>query len=200
MVVIDVEKQDQSLRREADALLARYAILAILERYGKPHLTGSYSLQLMTWRDLDIYLEMPAPETVPFLELGRQLGEALLPRKLSFTDHLNFPTTEAVTGLYWGIQTGVLSRGGWKIDVWGVTPAVCSERLAHCDSLRARLDVQTRLAVLSIKHEICRLPEYRKTITSQHIYDAVLQGGARSVADFWRYFLSRMGEQTRSAG
>ena len=42
------------------------------------------------------------------------------PRKASYTDHLHFPATENVPGLYWGIHTGLLSDGGWKIDIWGV--------------------------------------------------------------------------------
>ena len=176
---VNLTEQDEALRREADALLAR--ILPILRDFGTPHVSGSYSLQLMTWRDLDIYLEMTPPDAVAFLELGRRLGETLHPRKMSFTDHLNFPATEPVTGLYWGIRSD-----GWKIDVWGVAPEVCSERLGCCESLRARLTPETRLAILTIKNEICRLPEYRKTITSQDIYEAVLDRGARSVADFRR--------------
>lgn len=180
------------LRMEADALLARTGVIPILQEFGQPHVSGSYSLQLMTWRDLDIYLEMSVLDAVRFLELGRRLGEALLPRKLSFTDHLNFPTTEAVSGLYWGVQTDVPARGGWKIDLWAVSPTVCAERLAHCEAIRSRLTAPARLAILSIKDEVCRLPEYRKTITSQHVYDAVLEGGARSLADFRRLLESRV--------
>ena len=115
-----LELQDEQLRAEADALLSRHGILNILTQFGTPHLSGSYSLQLMTWRDLDIYLEMQPPDNERFMDLGRQLGHALKPRKLSFTDHFNFPTTEVLSGLYWGIRTDELSRGGWKIDVWGV--------------------------------------------------------------------------------
>ena len=31
-------------------------LLTVLARYGEPHLIGSYSLRLMTWRDLDIHV------------------------------------------------------------------------------------------------------------------------------------------------
>jgi len=177
----DLDAQDEALRREADALLARNGVLEILAEFGTPHISGSYSLRLMTWRDLDIYLETPSPDAVAFVRLGVQLAEALRPRKMSFTDHLNFPATEPVTGLYWGIQAQ-----GWKLDLWAVTPEVCAERLAQCAAIGARLTAETRAAILAIKNEVCRLPEYRKSITSQHIYDAVLDSGSRSVADFWR--------------
>ena len=186
MTALELDEQDRSLRLEAEALLARHGIVAVLQDFGRPHLSGSYSLNLMTWRDLDIYLEMQTVDSARFLDMGQRLGNALRPRKLSFTDHLNFPSTEAVTGLYWGIQTDALSRGGWKLDLWGVTPAVCAERLAHCESIRVRLNPETRGAILRIKNEVCRAPGYRDTITSQHVYDAVLLRGASSLEDFWR--------------
>jgi hypothetical protein len=34
---------------------------------------------------------------------------------------------------------------------------------------------------------VCRRPEYRKTITSQQIYDAVLNSGVRTTEDFWKF-------------
>jgi hypothetical protein len=187
VTLAELDEQDRMLRREAEDLVERYGVLDILARFGTPHISGSYSLRLMTWRDLDIYLEMQPIAKERFLELGRQLGDVLGPRKLSFTDHLNFPATEPVNGLYWGIQTDVLSRGGWKIDIWGVTPGECAARLAHCSALAARIGERERHAILAIKNEVCRDPGYRGTITSQQVYDAVLMAGASSVDDFWRF-------------
>lgn len=183
----DLDEQDRRLRAEADALLSRHGIPGILREFGKPHVSGSYALRLMTWRDLDIYLELAAVDVPRFLALGLRLGEALRPRKLSFTDHVHFPATEPVAGLYWGVQTGALDAGGWKIDLWGATGDVVSERLSHCDSLAAALTPARRRVILAIKDEVCRLPAYRGTITSQDVYDAVIHGGASSTEDFWRY-------------
>jgi hypothetical protein len=182
-----LDEQDRALRREADELLARYGLLDLLAQFGRPHVSGSYSLRLMTWRDLDIYLEMQPVDKRRFLDLGRQLGDVLSPRKLSFTDHLNFPATEPVNGLYWGIQTDALSRGGWKMDIWGVCPDECAARLAHCSSLAAQVGDGERQIILAIKNDVCRDPRYRDTVTSQRVYDAVLSGGASSTEEFWRY-------------
>src|ERR1051325_12227183 len=71
----DLEAQERSLRAEADALLRRYGVLGTLRRFGTPHIIGSYAMRLMTWRDLDIYLEMPSCETTSFLELGCEVGK-----------------------------------------------------------------------------------------------------------------------------
>ena len=179
-----LDEQDGRLRAEADALLRRSRVMDILRRFGTPHISGSYAMCLMTWRDLDIYLEMRPCDTRAFLELGRALGEALTPRKLSFTDHLHFPATEGLPGLYWGIRTADLAASGWKIDLWGVEPPTCAERLSRCESLAARVDRATRYRILRIKHAVCRLPEYRQTITSQQVYDAVLEMGVTTVEEF----------------
>ena len=184
---MDLVAQDRLLREEADRLLGRHDILAILGKFGQPHISGSYALQLMTWRDLDIYLEMPDLSCDGFLDLGRQLAIAIAPRKASFTDHLNFPATENVPGFYLGIHTDLLSRGGWKIDLWGVNAATCAERLRHNDRIAARLTPETRAAILSIKNEVCRDPRYRDTVTSQHVYDAVQSAGVRTLDEFWRH-------------
>jgi hypothetical protein len=193
---MNTEETDAALRGEADELLARTRIIELLSEYGRPHLSGSYSLQLMTWRDLDIYLELDTPDAVHFLELGARIGQALRPRKLSFTDHLNFPSTEVLSGLYWGIRTDELSRGGWKIDLWGVPPEVCAERLAHCDAIARKLTPRIRAAILQIKGDVCRLPCYRDSVTSQDIYDAAF-AGVDSTAGFWEYLEAVRGSRHR---
>ena len=180
------ERMAAELREEADRLLAGSGLMTLLREYGQPHASGSYSLGLMTWRDLDIYLELDPPDLHRFLDLGCRIGQALKPRKLSFTDHLNFASTEALSGLYWGIQTKELSKGGWKIDLWGVTPEVCAERLGHCQMLKRQLTPALRAAILAIKGDVCRHPAYRDIITSQDVYDAAL-AGARTTQDFWTY-------------
>ncbi|RLI51537.1 hypothetical protein DRO61_02215 [Candidatus Bathyarchaeota archaeon] len=51
------EKLNLTLISEANTILNDYNLLKILEKFGTPHIHGSYSLNLMTWRDLDLYLE-----------------------------------------------------------------------------------------------------------------------------------------------
>ena len=48
---------NEELKTEADELLYKKGVFDLLQKYGTPHVTGSYFLNLMTWRDLDIYLE-----------------------------------------------------------------------------------------------------------------------------------------------
>ncbi len=184
---LELIDQDRALRADADALLQRYGLLDMLRVHGKPRISGSYAMRLMTWRDLDIYLAMPEVSVERFLELGQKIATTLRPRKASFTDHVNFPSTEGIAGLYWGIHTGMLNDGGWKIDLWGVPADVASERVAYCDKIDAAMTNEMRRHVLAIKHVVCRHPRYRDTVTSQDVYDAVMTGGATTVEEFWSY-------------
>ncbi len=192
MTPAELIEQDCSLRAEADGLLARHGVLNILREHGEPHISGSYAMRLMTWRDLDIYLAMPDVTVRAFLDVGRQLVVALSPRKASYTDHLNFPATEGVRGFYLAIHTKPLDAGGWKIDVWGVSPELCEERMVYCERLAAEMTERSRQSALVIKNEVCRHPEYRNSVTSHDIYTAVLSGGCTSVEEFWRYHANHL--------
>jgi hypothetical protein len=48
---------NELIRKEADEIIYSKGLLKILSQYEIPHFTGSYSLRLMTWKDLNVYLE-----------------------------------------------------------------------------------------------------------------------------------------------
>ena len=75
---------NEQLHEEADDILDKKGLRKILDRYGILHVTGSYSLGLMTWRDLDIYLEAEGLAEQEFFELGKDIDSLLRPVKMSF--------------------------------------------------------------------------------------------------------------------
>jgi hypothetical protein len=195
MTLSELLEQDRLLRHEADKLLADHGLLDILREYGNPTISGSYAMRVMTWRDLDIYLAMRDLKISSFLELCHRLAIAVSPRKASYTDHLNFPATEGIPGLYLGLHTGPLEEGGWKIDLWGASAEVCNERVAYCERLTAAMSEATRRNVLTIKNVVCHHPEYRKSVTSHDIYTAVLSAGVTSLEQFWSYQANPLAER-----
>src|SRR5207302_11021026 len=68
---------DAALRAEADGLLGRTGLKDLLSRSGTVHVSGSYALRLMTWRDLDIYLETPGMTVSEFFALGSRIAALL---------------------------------------------------------------------------------------------------------------------------
>ncbi len=68
---MDPTSQSRALHEEADRILHERGLLALLARYGRPEVTGSHRLDLMTWRDLDLYVVAEAWTVDRFLEMGR---------------------------------------------------------------------------------------------------------------------------------
>ena len=80
----NADRIDPLLRQEADGLLREKGLHSLLGQYGEVHVTGSYALKLMAWRDLDIYLVSPNMAPRRFFELGGRVAELLNPAKMNF--------------------------------------------------------------------------------------------------------------------
>ena len=159
---------NEAIKKEADTMLHEKGLLDLLRSFGTPHVSGSYALDLMTWRDLDIYLEVEELKENRFFSLGGQL--ASLP-----------------DGLYWGIYLGNERKGAWKIDIWAVHSAECKRLLDYCAAIQGKLDEQKATQILAIKSRCWQDPEYRRSYSSMDIYTAVLEEGIRDYEGFERY-------------
>ena len=52
-----------------------------------------------------------------------------------------------------------------------------------------------RLEILAVKEAVCLLPEYRKSLLSVHIYEAVLEKQIRGIDAFLEWWQSTNGQQ-----
>jgi hypothetical protein len=189
-----LQSTDYEIRAEADRLLDS-GVRAILADYGDVHIVGSYALQLMTWRDLDIHLVDDDPRVEVFFDLGGRLAALLHPHRMHFRDESTTRTPDLPCGLYWGVYLGDERRGAWKIDIWQTDAQGFESVRRFCDGIAGRLDPSSRQAILSIKSACWAHPEYRRGFTSADVYDAVLDRGVRDVAGFWRDLMERKGVQ-----
>ena len=180
----DRDQRDQAIRTEADGLLGTKGLRGLLEDYGTPHVTGSYAMHLMTWRDLDIYLEAPNLSVESFFRLGGRIASCLAPVRMSFRNERINRTPNLPLGLYWGVYLGDERKGAWKIDIWAVDSEECERQLQFNRRLAAALTPSFRRKILSIKQACWKDPGYRKAYTSQDIYRAVIEQGIEDVDDF----------------
>ena len=175
---------DQLIRREADKILHQKGLLSLLKRYGTPHVAGSYVLQLMTWRDLDIYLEADEIVEARFFHLGGQIASILCPVRMHFRNERIGQTEGLPRGLYWRVYLGDERRGDWKIDIWTLDGGQYQQALAYEADLARQLTPETRLSILRIKSQCWQDPGYRRSFSSQDIYRAVLEEGVTSMNEF----------------
>jgi hypothetical protein len=179
--------QNDLIHREADEVLYSRGLFRLLSEYGTVHLTGSYSMNLMTWRDLDIYLESPALSLPDWFTLGGKIAFLLQPARMHFRNELIGQTEGLPKGYYWGIHLNPGQETAWKIDIWTVDPEQCQTLLAYCETFHSKLTQPTRHTIMEIKNQCCRDPQYRRTFFSRDIYRAVLENGVTNLEEFRNY-------------
>jgi hypothetical protein len=175
------------IKKEADDILHGKGLLDILSSHGTAHISGSYALDLMTWRDLDIYLEAENITEQEFFLLGGKIASSLHPVKMSFRNEILKGTEGLPNGLYWGIYLGDERNGAWKIDVWAINKAECNKLLNFCADIEKKLTPQTAANIMDIKSQCWKDPNYRRSYTSMDIYDAVLMEGVANIQAFKHY-------------
>lgn len=184
----ELEELNFTIIAEADKILHDHGLLKILEKYGNPVLTGSYVLGLMTWRDLDIYLETDDITVSEFFKLGEEIAQSLNPVKMHFRNEYIGNTQGNPKGLYWGIYTIIPDfPEEWKIDVWAIDTDQVNELQKQVNILQSRITEREREAILLIKNHFCRHPAYRKDFTSTDIYNAVIEDGITTTYDFSKW-------------
>lgn len=184
---------DASLRSEADETLARSGIGAILCDAGY-QAVGSYVMQTMTWRDLD-FEQMREPDWADHWQVGARLAKTGWCVRLLCMDAYReaWPEAEPDFGLYWGLRVADPTRSTsaapgdptvWKLDLWTGRPEEFAPSLLKRRTWASLLTEETRSYILAIKEAVCAEPEYRKSLLSVHIYDAVLKHGVADLESF----------------
>src|SRR5437588_121424 len=72
---------NDELKAEADLLMQRAGLSELLSAYSRWFLGGSYSYDLMCWRDLDVYVLDPAHDLKRCFDVGYEATQRLAARK-----------------------------------------------------------------------------------------------------------------------
>ncbi len=174
------------LKTEADLLIFKCRLPELLAVYAGWFIGGSYSYDLMCWRDLDIYVLDPEHDLKQCFEIGYELTRRLAGKKSRFTDNVGGEPS----GFYWGIKLGDVRQGAWKLDIWFLDLVGYEQHAAYSSYMREKLTTENRSSILAIKEAYWQRPEYRDTVTSDLIYRAVLDYGVRTMRDFVSFIKS----------
>jgi hypothetical protein len=184
---------DAALRSEADEVLADSGIGTILHDGGY-QAVGSYVIRTMTWRDLD-FERMEEPDWERHWQMGTKLAQTGWCVRLQCIDVYReaWPEAQPNSGLYWGLRIADPSRPAsaspgdptvWKLDLWTARPAEFARSGARREAWASLMTDEARSHILAIKEVVCIEPEYRKSLLSVHIYEAVLEHGVRELGEF----------------
>jgi len=179
-----LDKTNLKLQSEADSILHEKGLLSLLEQYGTVLPTGSYVLDTMTWRDLDIYLITNEMTSKKFFQIGQERCELLNPRRMSYRNELMGETPGLPSGYYWGIYSQLHFSQEWKIDVWAIDSEQAKNFERLMEELSKGLTDEKRAYALEIKTHFWHHPDYRGKITSMDIYKSVIEDEVKSIESF----------------
>ena len=190
---------DAALRAEAEGVLAESGIGAILGDGGY-EVVGSYVMGTMTWRDLD-FERYEEPDWERHWEVGTRLAATGWCVRLQCIDVYREAWQD--WGYYWGLRVVKPGREEkappgdptvWKLDVWTARREEFGGSPAKREAWAAAMTEEARSHVLAIKEAVWREPEYRHSLLSVHVYEAVLEEGVRGVAGFREWWSAKYGE------
>jgi hypothetical protein len=90
---------NEDLKSEADQLVLECGLPELLATYEGWFIGGSYSYDLMCWRDLDVYILDPQHDLRHCFEIGYELTHRLNARKSRFTNNVSGKPTVFTGGL-----------------------------------------------------------------------------------------------------
>ena len=183
----ELEKLNSVIITEANEILHNYKLFQTLNKYGNPVIIGSYALNLMTWRDLDLHLETNEMSEKKFFELGEEIASILKPHRMHFRNGFISKSPNFPKGFYWGIYSDLKFSEVWKIDIWAMDSKQIKKGQKEFDDLKSKIDSDKRLTILKIKTHFCKHPEYRRKFVSMDIYHAIIEEDIKSIEEFSKW-------------
>lgn len=188
----EILNYSQLIKKEADELLHKNQVLETLSKFGRVKFTGSYELNLMYKKDIDISLINDNLSVQDFTQLGKELIDKLNSPNVYYRNTRIAPVEKRPeNSLYWGIKTG-----SWFIDIWGMTKEIYERAERYIKEIKSQLTEDKRLIILQLKDEFIKKTTYGKNFGSRELYDAVLNHGVKNSDQFNLYLekLSHLNE------
>ena len=179
------EQQNTALVQEADQILNKFGLLKILQNYGQPYVTGSYALNLMTRRDLDINIKADDLTEPRFSMLRQDIVDAFQLQNAQYLNEFKDRHPRLPLGYYIGGSTNILGAGKeWELDIWSMDSKQVRSNKKMLQKLATSLNPGHRAIILKIKTECLKNSGYQHRFFSMDIYKAVLEEGITNTVDF----------------
>lgn len=183
----DAAAAARDLGDRAGRLLDRTGLVAILSGYGEVGPTGSWRYGLMTRPEIDLCLAVPAPTASLAFEIGGRIADVEGVGSMLYRNELVLGTPGNPHGILWCVDLADEDGTGWKLDLLVADPGEVARVLRHGEELLARLDAETRAAILDLKRALCDPSRPGGAARSTDVYAAVLDHGVRNLDDWRRW-------------
>lgn len=171
------------IRAQAEKMLERTGLLHVLSAYGKVAVTGSYRMDMMCWRDIDLYIEDGASVRENWFSLVKDVLCALQPHR--------FDGMQKGGRLFLGCETDADGEK-WNVDIWVRSREQIKSAEEYCRNImrRAQEEPELKERIMAIKNALIGLGMYGfdkdpvRHYHSNEIYKAVLEENIRTPEEF----------------
>lgn len=176
---------------QANRILYDLGLMNELNKYGTPHIIGSYKMDLMAWNDLDIDVENDSMS----LDKLHNLTKFIL-------NNFN-PTWYEAKEEWQGNKVWFhgfefyLNNELWNVDIWFLDKEEIERAEKYCDVISEKVKDNEKLrnAIIEIKRELIKRNLYSfDKYTSMDVYDAVLNKGVMNIDEFIEKYSKTIGE------
>lgn len=190
----DLLARQAALQAEAAELLAGLDLAALVADIGPLLLAGSVVSGLMVWREIDVML-LAGPDFTPG-DVLRLLARIVARVPVTALDYRDERGPRCETGQRRDERYHVPMTVPWGVTDWRVDLTLWLHDPHHNvtrwhEELRERITAGQRAAVLRIKDEWHRRPEYPDQVSGLDIYTAVLDDGVTTPAEFAAWLARR---------
>ncbi len=172
-------------KRSANRILYEFGLFEKLKEIGRPHIIGSYRMDMMAWNDLDIDVENDGMSSERLYELTAFVLKTFRPVWYEAKEEVN---DEGKTVWFHGFETTVTGEL-WNVDLWFFDRETISAAEAYCDGIANGTDAVQKENIVRIKRGLIERGLYSfEKYKSIDVYKAVTENGVKDVDDFLTLF------------
>ena len=177
-------RRGMTVYERADDLMYNHGLLKLLQKYGEIYIVGSYRMEIMTWNDIDFYLDQSGLDAQNYYGLSSDIIREMMP--CLFNGEIDIKKGVA----FLGFETRI-SGDRWNIDIWWKDKTQIDASMAYANDIVHLIHKKPELrdAVINIKQELIARGLYgfdkgKKHYHSKEIYDAVFDEGIFTAEQF----------------
>ena len=171
------------LINEADQLLYDYGLLQALNQIGTPYIIGSYKMDLMVARDLDIDI---TNENMSLDQLYQLTDYIIKTFKPTWYEAKEAVDDQGKKIWFHGFETMLLGEL-WNVDLWFFDSPTIMKALSQCDDVIDKVAKNNHYKdrILSIKRDLIDQGLYfSNPHNGMDVYDAVINKGVTCLQEF----------------
>lgn len=175
-------------KEQADYILHECGLLKELEKYGTPHIIGSYRMDMMAWNDLDIDIENDRMSLKQLYALSQFIINRFCPTWYEAKEETD---KENKTVWFHGFEM-IIDGSLWNVDLWFLDKETIKNAENYCDTIIRQVDSMPELkeCIVNIKQGLISRQLYSfEKYTSIDVYEAVLHQNIFDIECFLKNYI-----------